>query len=566
MSSIDHITLPDGTSYELGDFEHYIKNSNYGIEDYEPNKRYRKNQVVWYKGDLFQSVDDNNRGNTPSHDSHYWMGPSIGAYSFWKEQAYSLCRNDFDIWTDTQYFIGDLVNYNGVIYEFTDNCKTRNWQDAEDYTRVFLGIQEGQDRDDDHNHIKWADKLLFDINITDSKIVQFDSKNSYSSGTLVKNKSGRIMKLTADYTANDPSTFSAYNATIDEILQVLLDNGGDLPSYIDIPDFDPYYAYRAGEYCKHDGYMYICISDVTKPDAWQVVSSHFTSTTLPDEVKDASNNAADAKKDTDFIKDFIGLSKFDESSTYGVGQFVIYNNSIFRCIKAHTGAWSSQDFVQYVLSPELQSFRIKTAGFSSSISQDLYNPNRTYNAGDYVFYNSDSVTGEYSLYKCTGTNVTGTWDSSKWTKVYILDELKARVGSSDFSYRSESTTSGSTLMALSSALDITVMCKFSEVISGEKHTYSCILGAPYIASDEEVHISTIVPLNNDLSRSGNNFSIAKNPKYGVMIDISKSSDSQMSVSATLMQCTSSDTDNIIYTFKDMSSDQKFDMTIIQSNL
>lgn len=292
MSSIDQITLPDGTSYELGDFEHYIKNSNYGIDDYDPNRRYRKNQVVWYKGDLFQSVDDNNRGNTPSYDSHYWGVPTIDAYTFWTEQAYSLCRNNFDIWTDTQYFIGDLVNYNGVIYEFTDNCKTRNWQDAEDYTRVFLGMQEGQNWDDYHNHIKWADKLLFDINITDSdtssKIVQFDSKNSYSSGTLVKNKSGRIMKLTADYIANDPSTFNATNATIDEILQVMLDNGGggggDLPSYYDIPEYSEYSTYEVGDYVKHNDNAYRAKYRIDN-EAWD--SDNFELITFPNDIRRA---------------------------------------------------------------------------------------------------------------------------------------------------------------------------------------------------------------------------------------------------------------------------------------
>lgn len=448
-SPIEKLILPNGDECTLGDSEHYIKSSNYGIEDYDPDRRYRKNQAVWYKGDLFQSVDDNNRGNTPSYSSHYWMVQAISAYSFFTEQTYSLCRNDFDIWTDTQYFIGDLVNYNGVIYEFTDNYETSDWEEAEPHTRVFLGIQEGQDRDDYHNQIKWDDKFLFDINITDSdtsnKIVQFDRKNSYSSGTLVKNKSGRIMKLTADYTANDPTTFSAYNATIDEILQVLTDGGGsDLPSYIDIPEFNSSLTYEVGDYVKHDNNMYKCISEVDTPDTWDNVSSHFNYTTLPYEVKDASNNAAD----TILVKDFIGLYYFNESNTFGVGQFVIYNNSIFRCIKDHTGAWSYQDFVQYVLSPELQSFRVKTAGFGDSISQDFYNPNNTYSMGDYVFYTNDSVTGQYSLYKCIGTDVTGTWDSSKWTKVYILDELKALASASggstpiyyDISEYSESST------------------------------------------------------------------------------------------------------------------------------
>lgn len=52
---------------------------------------------------------------------------------------------------------------------------------------------------------------------------------------------------------------------------------------------------------------------------------------------------------------------------------------------------------------------------------EKYNPASSYAVGDYCTYNM-------ALYKCTAST-TGTWDSTKWTQVYVTDELETAVSS-----------------------------------------------------------------------------------------------------------------------------------------
>lgn len=435
-SPIEKIILPNGDECTLGGSEHCLKPSDYYVNDYDNTKTYLRNNVIWFEGKLYY-YNGNVTSRNPNEDSDWKIIYDFNHYLTVKD---AVGRANIEKYiNNTYYYIGDLVDFNGCIYQYITNSHASDFNTSyvAPYITYITNIDEIGER---------LAQILNHKEITNNntKISTFSWGQSYEAGTLLINQTGLVMKLTDAYTERKESTFNARYATIEEILDVMSGGGVDLPSYIDIPEFNSNYTYEVGDYVKHDNNMYECISEVDTPDTWDNVSSHFNYTTLPDEVKDASNNAAD----TILVKDFIGLHYFDESSTFGVGQFVIYDNSIYRCIKDHTGAWSYQDFVQYVLSPELQSFRIKTAGFGDSISQDFYNPNNTYSMGDYVFYTNDSVTGQYSLYKCIGTDVTGTWDSSKWTKVYILDELKALASASggstpiyyDISEYSESST------------------------------------------------------------------------------------------------------------------------------
>lgn len=58
------------------------------------------------------------------------------------------------------------------------------------------------------------------------------------------------------------------------------------------------------------------------------------------------------------------------------------------------------------------------AEIARKISAPDYDPTETYNKNDIVFYDG-------KLYICTGTNVTGAFDPSKWSQIIISDELTA---------------------------------------------------------------------------------------------------------------------------------------------
>lgn len=55
---------------------------------------------------------------------------------------------------------------------------------------------------------------------------------------------------------------------------------------------------------------------------------------------------------------------FSATSTYAVGDYVIYNDQLYRCTTAHTGAWSLLDFVATTLSDEIKNNKgtVYTAG------------------------------------------------------------------------------------------------------------------------------------------------------------------------------------------------------------
>lgn len=57
-----------------------------------------------------------------------------------------------------------------------------------------------------------------------------------------------------------------------------------------------------------------------------------------------------------------------------------------------------------------------TANERADQMADDYNASETYNTGDYV-------RRENYLYKCNTDNTTGTWDSTKWDRVKVMDEI-----------------------------------------------------------------------------------------------------------------------------------------------
>lgn len=55
---------------------------------------------------------------------------------------------------------------------------------------------------------------------------------------------------------------------------------------------------------------------------------------------------------------------FDATSTYAVGDYVIYNDQLYKCTTAHTGAWAAADFTATSLSDEIKNNKgtVYTAG------------------------------------------------------------------------------------------------------------------------------------------------------------------------------------------------------------
>ena len=113
------------------------------------------------------------------------------------------------------------------------------------------------------------------------------------------------------------------------------------------------------------------------------------------------------------------IPEYDETATYNVPDYVIYQGNIYTCNDANvTGAWDGSKWNQVVLTDDIasrlafiyQMFSTLFGWFAS------FDDAATYNMGDVVNYNG-------TLYECLDDNVTGAWDASKWQTQKVTDAM-----------------------------------------------------------------------------------------------------------------------------------------------
>ena len=113
------------------------------------------------------------------------------------------------------------------------------------------------------------------------------------------------------------------------------------------------------------------------------------------------------------------IPEYDETATYNVPDYVIYQGNIYTCNDANvTGAWDGSKWNPVILTDDIASrlafmyemFGVLFGWFTS------YDDAVTYNMGDVVNYNS-------TLYECLYDNVTGVWDASKWQVQKVTDAM-----------------------------------------------------------------------------------------------------------------------------------------------
>ena len=116
------------------------------------------------------------------------------------------------------------------------------------------------------------------------------------------------------------------------------------------------------------------------------------------------------------------------SGTYDVGEYVLYNGVMYKCISAITApeAWNSAHWDEVSVSEELELINTNFAGHYSSTS--------AYATGKYVLH-------EGELYRCIVRVASGgeTWNSAHWSRVDIGTELKSFINYLATEYSSGST-------------------------------------------------------------------------------------------------------------------------------
>lgn len=111
--------------------------------------------------------------------------------------------------------------------------------------------------------------------------------------------------------------------------------------------------------------------------------------------------------------------EYDETASYSKGDYCIYQNAAYRCVKASgttTGTFVNADWTLVKVLDEIKNNTDTINELNSSIGVDLYDSSVIYNEGDYCIYNN-------TLYKCNTNNTTGTWNAQYWDITSIADEL-----------------------------------------------------------------------------------------------------------------------------------------------
>ena len=152
------------------------------------------------------------------------------------------------------------------------------------------------------------------------------------------NAQGEPQKGTADTEPTENSTALIQSGAVYTAL-------GTKVNLTDIAEaFDSTALTKEGSYVSYNGKLYRCISEHT--GAWD--ANDFDEVILTDELVTLQEFAAQ-KQDKS-----VTAPEFDASESYAVGDYVIYQDNLYICSVAHTGAWDVGDFVPTTISEKLK--------------------------------------------------------------------------------------------------------------------------------------------------------------------------------------------------------------------
>lgn len=109
-------------------------------------------------------------------------------------------------------------------------------------------------------------------------------------------------------------------------------------------------------------------------------------------------------------------NEFSTSSTYSVGNIVVYNGKRYKCIIAveTAGAWDSTKWILETVQTAIDSIDVSQqiqGKLDSTAAAPDFSTSSTYFVGDYVTYLG-------KLYRCkTAITTAGSWEASKWDTV-----------------------------------------------------------------------------------------------------------------------------------------------------
>lgn len=131
--------------------------------------------------------------------------------------------------------------------------------------------------------------------------------------------------------------------------------------------------------------------------------------TAQGDITTLQGNVSDLQTDVSAIEGNIA-SEFSASTTYAIGDYCVYNGSLYKAVNAHTGAWSAADFEEVTVAGELEEILkyddlakiIKITNVSTTlgdINTILNGAGGVNPSGDHVFFDLSSL--GVMMYLCT---------------------------------------------------------------------------------------------------------------------------------------------------------------------
>lgn len=275
---------------------------------------------------------------------------------------------------------------------------------------------------------------------------------------------GTIMKTDSDNYHDIADAIRDRGATSDTYLPSemagairAIPSGGGVNDSIIANEYDSTSTYSIGDYVIYNSNLYICTTDISSPEEWD--NTHWSQTAIDSELNQIKGNIEDNSNSISNLYDDIA-DEFSTSATYSVGDYVIYNNNLYKCTTAVTvaGAWTgSTNWTQTQVVDEfgsggggattldgLTDVTITSAtngqvltydttsgkwinsngggsGTPTSIIAPNYDSTATYSVGDYCIESN-------TLYICImAINTPEAFDNTKWLSVNIGEELEDKM-------------------------------------------------------------------------------------------------------------------------------------------
>lgn len=141
------------------------------------------------------------------------------------------------------------------------------------------------------------------------------------------------------------------------------------------PEYDATQTYAVGEYVRYSGDLYRCTTDISTAEAW--TAAHWEATDVGEELKSQSDTMGDLSNLTTSAKTNlvaaineaaqtggggggggagVVANLYNSAETYAVGDYVIYEDALYRCITAidTAEAWTAAHWVETVVGTELK--------------------------------------------------------------------------------------------------------------------------------------------------------------------------------------------------------------------